>query len=159
MGEHRRRGSIVDLLLILLCFLFVLGVIWRYRTRGERTDVTRELLLYAVVQEVRPSVADTLSAGDALYNAAGEYCGTLVSVRREPSRVVVLTEGAYVEGAWEMGERVDLHLELSVAAIPTANGILLHGVRIAIGSPLPALYTERSVLRCVLYNMTPIETQ
>ncbi len=159
MRERRRRGSIIDLLLILLAFLCVSGLVWRTQMRRDEEDMTREVLLYAVMSEVHPSVADMLSMGDAVYNAAGEYCGTLVSVRREPSRVLLVSMGAYVEGVWDMDERIDLYLELSVSATPAANGVLLHGARIATGAALPPLYTERCRLYASVYNMTPIETQ
>ncbi len=156
--EHR-SGSVLDLCLILLALLCVTGAILRTHTikQSQSNATLVPMILTCVMTAQDPLVADTLREGDALYTEAGEYYGSIRSVSRLPSRVLLLSGGEYRVVEWDGNLKCDLTLEISVEAIRTEHGYLLGGARSAVGSALPVLCTQKSVLRLVLYKMSRTE--
>ena len=143
-----RRGSMLDLLILLLIVLGGFGTLGRFfearataSDNGSVATVTVELFAY---EAHLPSV---LAEGEAVFLSSGEHFGELSSVRAEPSRVTVEANGEHLTGAWEDGTLWDTVLELRVTGSVSEERVFLRegGEALLVGQQL-SLYTERAYL-------------
>lgn len=152
-----KRGSILDLFLIFLLLLCLVGGLLRWRdlrTRGDSV-ATSPYLVTAVAHQVDPQVADCISVGELLYTESGMYFGRVTAMESSPTRVSLLSDGAYTEGSWDADWFVDLWLEVEIEATDGKQGILHNGRTPYALSERITLYSERTALSVKLYQIIP----
>ncbi|MBQ8310604.1 MAG: DUF4330 family protein [Clostridia bacterium] len=149
-GNEGRRGSVADLLLVLLLLAVVAGAALRLIDRnadGESRNEEAELVLS--IESLSAPIADYLTAGDVLYTTDGTLFGELIAMESTPARVVLEQNGAFFVGTAD-DERVDLRLSVRVQGVRNGNLFLLNGrISLPIGKVL-TLYTDRVALHATI---------
>lgn len=157
--ERKRRGSIVDVFLILLILLSIVSIIWRYyRVSTTVSQLEKPLLLTAETEILDSGTYDCMRVGDKLYTASGELFGTLLSVEKIQAEVSLILDGEWYEGAWEEELRCKVRMEIAVNAIASERGDLVAGSRVLVGEQLPLLYSDFVAFHPLLYKISPYES-
>ena len=93
--------------------------------------------------------------GERLYSDTGEYFGELIEVVLRPAEIVLIRDGAIVEGEWEPSLRCDLFLTVRFSGTQT-GGRVLHGARVplSVGERL-TFYSERAQIAATILSMSP----
>ena len=156
----RRRGSVLDLLLILLIVLSVTGLLWR-RYVSERNDAADNLSLYTVYAQSTAMDAmtfDCMQAGERLYTASGELFGEIAALERAEAEVTLISDGIFYNGAWEEQVRCTARVKICVSGKRTDRGVIVSGRRLAVGGTLPTLYSPRAALHLQIYKLEAAES-
>lgn len=163
MSEHRskrikRRGSVLDLVLIFLILLSILGIIMRwYWAKKQSENVEEEpYRMVALVPDVFSQIGDCIKIGDRLYLESGEYCGKLLMVEKRSSEVDLLSNGAYYTGEWDETIRCDVYLELEVVGSRIDRGILWNGKKVFCAGQHVTLFSQYAALNCTVLRIEPI---
>lgn len=155
--REARRGSILDLFLVVLLLLAVLGALLRWeRQSRERGLPLEQYRLTLETLELARESADCLAVGDVLYTASGEKIGEVVALELLPVRLTVSSLGSYYRGEWPLSERCRLRLDVAVSG-RVRDGVLLYMGRtpMAIGTP-QELFSERVRLQTRVVEVMPI---
>ncbi len=149
----RRRGSILDLLLILLFLLALFGGLWRWQsgTVDQGAD-WRTYRVQARMTGIAPAVADCLQLGESLYLASGEYFGRLEDMQRVPTEVQLLSGGVYYSGAWDPADRCDLIVTVSFRGTENRDGPLREGRHVILRGERLTLYAAAAALELTVQN-------
>jgi len=156
--KREKRGSILDLFLIFLVLLCAVGGLlrWRQLRAGEGMTVTSAYTVTAVAQQVDPRVTECVSVGEPVYLENGTFFGKVTAKSNQPSRVSLLSDGAYTEGFWDTEMYVDLWLEIEIEATPKEQGILLGAtLPLSLGTPV-SIRSEKTALLVKLYKLSPV---
>ena len=150
-----RRGSILDLFLIVLLLVAVLGSVlrWERQNREIHQPLEQYRLILESVEMARES-ADCLAVGDILYTASGEAFGEVRVLEYLPARVTLISLGRYYRGEWPMSERCVLHVEVAVSG-RMRDGVFLLGGRtpLAVGAS-QTLFSDRMQLKARVFDVT-----
>lgn len=155
--QKRRRGSILDLVLIFLLILSVLGIAFRWQQlKGMTAQVQyKEYRLSGQIRSLDPAVLECITDGEALYNASGEYFGQIGSVRATPSRVRLFSNGVYQEAEWDPEQQIDLAVEILFDGTERDGRILWRGRgEVMVGQAL-TLYSEYATLHLRVHSVMP----
>lgn len=157
----KRKGSLLDLFLILLLALCLVGLGLRYSALRQKTD-EGELVGYRVVMTVKgvPSAtASCLAEGDALYTISGEQFGILESVVTSPARVRLYSDGVYYDGEWS--EDILCDMEVSVTVSGEENGAILlrNGTTAILCGQTLTLCSTLAALPFTVLEYAPISAQ
>lgn len=155
--DPRRRGSILDLFLILLLLACVLGVLLRWQEL-KKSDADPAVATYALTlryEKVTPQTVDCLHVGDALYCADGTFFGTVKGIATAPTAVTLIEDGTVYTGEWEPSLYVDLTVTVEATG-SMRETTFLHGGRIpmSVGERV-ALHSELVSLSFKLYKLSP----
>ena len=125
-GKKRdRRGSIVDLFLVLLLLLSLASGLIRWNQSRIQTEegveIYRAVLLSGIVT---PESADCLEVGEWIFDEAGERIGRVIAIDRIAAPLTVETGNAVVRGEWEMSKRCRLRVEVELNG-RERDGVLL----------------------------------
>lgn len=159
-GMHtKRRGSVLDLLLILLIVLSVTGLFWR-RYVSERETASADVFEYTVYaqSEIMDAMTfDCIQKGDRLYTPSGELFGEITALERMTAEVSLISNGVLYQGAWDAEVRCAARVEIRVSGRPTDHGVLVQGKRLTAGGSLPTLYSPFAALRLTVYKLEAAE--
>lgn len=156
--KTKRRGSILDLFLILLFLLCIVGAWIRWQElvwHGVgKSETTVEMIAQSDGVDTR--ILSCLSAGERLYTASGELFGTVRLVEGKPHSVILLEDGAFVQGEWDISRqcRLEIHAMLTGA---WRDSVFLREGRypIAVGQSV-VLYTECAELHLKIVKIMSV---
>ncbi len=152
-----RKGSVLDLLLIILLALCLTGLVMRRDDLASSVTQQSMTEYYVTVRvtSVHPMISDRIGEGDAFYTEQGDIYGTLIRREVRSASVSILRDGELFEGEWERDRLVDLTLTFSVSATE-GKGVLLRGGKNAIlcGQSI-RLSTTLAEVNGMVLNYTP----
>ena len=154
-ARAKRRGGVLDLLLILLIVLSITGLLWR-RYMSEREGSWAESFSYSVYAQSEAMDAmsfDSIQKGDWLYTPSGEPFGEIMAIERTAAEVLLISDGILYRGAWDADVRCAARVEIRVSGRPTEHGVLVSASRITAGGALPTLYSPFAALRLTVYKL------
>ena len=125
----RRRGNVLDLLLILLLLLSLLGVALRWQML-HRTEAHENFAAYRMtlhLSDVDPRLSECIAVGDPVYSSAGELWGSVGAVRVLPTRVTLFSEGKAITGEWDTAYRCDIEVEIAFEGTESDGRVLWNG--------------------------------
>ena len=152
-----RRGSMLDLFLILLALLCLCGLIGRWYLLSRAPDTgelaSARVLLYA--DRADPLTAACLAEGDLLYREDGSLFGSVRTVQALPQPLFLIADGTAYSGTWDTEQTCRLQVEVLVEG-RLSEGRFLHGGRIPLSrGELLRLYSSRVDLTFRAISVTP----
>ena len=150
-----KRGSVVDLILILLFLLCAAALL--LRGRELNTTSGESLSTYTVTARI-PSLdartAECISEGAHIYDASGTLIGTIRGIEKKPASFLILSNGEYHSAFWDAEVRCDVVLTFSVQGTGRNGELLLAGRIPWIRGQQLTFYTDLCTLNVKLYNFT-----
>ncbi len=153
--EHR-KGSVLDLFLILLLLLCAAGLLFRWHLlRESETDRgTEQIELVLESEAIDPLAIGCLSVGDWLYQASGEPIGRVLTLSYGEVETEVLANGVYYVGAWDREHLCSIQVTVLCEGRVSEDGVMrAEGALLSVGESVQ-LFSARSALRYRIWGMT-----
>jgi len=129
-----KRGTMLDLFLVLLLFLCVAGglIRWLGTKSSEAANAEQQFLLEFYSDGVDSMIIDCLREGEVLYQTDGSTFGTLAGIEQVPLSVSLTAGGEEIFGVWEPDRKCRVHITARCTGT-TREGMLLLGGKIPLG--------------------------
>ncbi len=156
--RKKRRGSILDLVLIFLLILSALGIAFRWQQiKGLSAEQSyKEYRLVGHTGTLHPDILRCVENGEALYTASGEYYGRLKTVHAMASRVTLFSEGKYLSAEWDPQKKTDLYVEVIFEGTERGGRILRNGRSDVMIGQTVTLYSEYAVLHILIDSVSAV---
>lgn len=102
MRKNRGKLNIVDFVVLLVILVVVGYAVYAMAARVEDNGGSADIQYVICADELRSGFSDKLTVGDPVYNRAGDFMGSVVSVSASP---------AYFEGVDSNGNAVNSTIE------------------------------------------------
>ena len=143
-----RKGSVLDLCVVLLLLLCVAGLLfrWQYLRSREGDDGTESIILTLESETIDPLAIESLSVGELMYQGSGEPLGQILSLSVNEVEAEVLSNGVYYVGVWDRERLCRLRVTvLCEGSILDHGGIRVAGILLSTGESVQ-LFTSRAAL-------------
>lgn len=157
MRRSGRRGSVLDLFLVLLLVFGTAGAVLRYREKRSEgsTASLSPYLVMAVVADLPRETAECLDVGELLYTGAGEEYGVVREVRSRPARWRVTANGTLYEGEWPEEVRRDLTVTLELWGNEREGVLLRQGRWPLLAGQRTVVYSNRGQWSLEIRSFSP----
>lgn len=159
MRRGGRRGSVLDLFLVLLLSFCLVGAILRHREKRDEglDNAISPYLVTAVATDIPRETAECLGAGEVLYTVEGEKYGVVTSVESHPARWRVISNGVWYEGDWPEEERCDLTVTVELQGSESGGALLRQGRWPLLTGQRTVLYSNRGQWSLEIRFFRPME--
>ena len=150
----QRRLGMIDIFLIVVLLLSGIGIALRiYTGKGREAGVENSCTVEILARQAFASGVDCIESGEMLYTEDGTAFGRVVEIVRDPTPIVLYTEGRECVGKWDEEKYCNVTLLVEVWGRYDGAVFLQAGrYPIIVGKTL-TLYSERVHMMWVIQSV------